>query len=104
MPDENGGYGNDIRDLADTDLKLIDKYRLFRKPDLSPKSMHHEGALLKQFLSWCVERDFVHANPLAARKFTPPKYAPRGGPGLEQINAVLAAATEIRRPCSRRWR
>jgi integrase len=84
--------------LSRVDLLLVDKYRSARKPDLSDKSMCHEGQLLKQFLACCCERQLIRRNPLEHSKFSPPKYAPRGGPSLQEINAILAAASPHRRP------
>lgn len=89
---------NDVVTLERVDMQLVDKYRAFRKPLLSTKSMSNEGQLLKQFLSWCTERQLISQNPLASRKFTPPRAKARGGPTLPQINAILAASSKIRRP------
>jgi integrase len=89
---------NQVRELADVDMRLVDKYRAFRKDSLSPKSMHNEGQLLKQFLGWCAERQLITHNPLADRKFTPPRPMPRGGPTLEQIDDILDAASDVRCP------
>lgn len=88
---------NHVREVADADLRLVDKYRAFRKDSLSLKSMHNEGQLLKQFLGWCAERNFIAQNPLAGRKFTPPRAKARGGPTLEQINDILLASSAVRR-------
>jgi integrase len=80
-------------DINDVDLSLIDRFRAFRHPQISERSMHNEGVILKTLLSWCSERRLILENPLASRKFRRPKYEPRGGPTLEQINAVLAIAS-----------
>jgi hypothetical protein len=74
-----------VSDLVDADLRLIDKYRSARKEELSAKSMHNEGQLLKQFFGRCAEPQLIESNPLAARKFRPPKYEPREGPTLDQM-------------------
>jgi integrase len=60
--------------------------------------MHNDAQALKQFLSWCADRNLIDVNPLASRKFSPPKYKPREGPTLEQINSVLGATSETRYP------
>jgi integrase len=60
--------------------------------------MHNEGQLLKQFLGWCSERQLIAQNPLAARKFKPPKCEPREDPTLQQINTILSAASSTRFP------
>jgi integrase len=89
---------NGAHQLGDVDLRLIDAYRNERKATLSPKSMHNEAQLLKQFLGWCAERQMIASSPLAARKFRPPKYQPQEGPTLERINTILNAASAIRSP------
>jgi integrase len=80
-------------DVVDIDLSLIDRYRAFRHSQISERSMHNEGVILKTFLGWCTERRLIQENPLASRRFRRPKYEPRGGPTLEQINTVLSIAS-----------
>ena len=87
-----------VHHLADVDLRSIDSYRASRKPALSPKSMHNEGQLLKQFFSWCAERLLINRNPLALRRFQRPKYSPKPSPSLCQVNAILKEASAIRFP------
>lgn len=89
---------NGIVEMVTVDLRLIDRFRSKRKETLSPKSMHNEGQLIKQFLAWCHERKMIDENPLSARKFRPPKYEPREGPSLQQINLILKVATPLRFP------
>jgi integrase len=89
---------NGVSEIGKIDLLLVDRYRTYRQPHLSDKSMFHKGSLLKRFLSWCVERQLLARNPLADRTFRPPKAKPRGGPALAQIDSILAASTKVRRP------
>lgn len=42
-----------MRRLADADMRIIDKFRAHRKPLIGPKSMHNEGVVLKGFFEWC---------------------------------------------------
>lgn len=84
--------------LADVDMRLIDQFRAHRKPLIGKKSMHHEGVLLKGFLEWCRQRRLVEENPLRDAKFKRPAPPRRGGPNLEQINAILELADDRRRP------
>jgi integrase len=79
------------------DLTLVDKYRAFRKPTLSARSMSNEGGALKRLLAWCLKRGLVRQNPLADEKYKRPQAKSRGGPTLEQINTILKAATPARR-------
>lgn len=84
--------------LADVDMRLIDQFRAFRKPLIGRKSMHHEGVLLKGFLEWCRQRKLISENPLRDTKFKRPNPPRRGGPTLQQIDAILRLADERRRP------
>lgn len=88
-----------IEYLSQVKLDVIDKFRAERKQTLSPKSMHHEGSLLKMFFNWCVERGYIEKNPLATRKFSRPK-AKRSQMvlTLKQVDAILAAASLHWRP------
>lgn len=83
--------------VAQVTPELVDEYRAERKKVLKPKSMLNEGTLLKGFLKWCVQRDILTINPIANMKFSRPKPVLRGGPSLEQINRILAAARQPRR-------
>ncbi len=87
---------SDIRRLSQVTAVLVDQYRSFRKPHLSVKSMHNEGVLLKGFFKWCMERGFVNENPLENMKFKRPAPKPRGGPSLDHVNQILAAAAPSR--------
>ncbi len=86
-----------VDQIGDVDLSLVDKYRAFRKPALSARSMSNEGGALKRFFAWCLKRGFVLQNPLADEKYKRPQAKSRGGPTLEQINMILKAATPARR-------
>jgi integrase len=74
----------------------MDKYRAFRKPNLSMKSMHNEAVMLKTLLKWAKQRKYIKENPLAEMKFERPKLNPRGGPKRTQIEQVLKIAREPR--------
>jgi integrase len=84
--------------LSNVTLALVDAYRETYQPVLGERSMHFEGSLLKRFFSWCVDRQLMSNNPLAKRTFKKPKARPRGGPSLEQIDAILAASSPRRQP------
>lgn len=74
----------------------IDTFRAQRCLTHSPKSMHNEGVILKSFFRYCRQRRLVHESPLVDMVFKKPIAAPRGGPSLEQIEAILAAVSEPR--------
>jgi len=84
--------------LVAIDMRMIDKFRAHRKPLVGPKSMHHEGVLLKGFLEWCRQRKLILENPLRDTKFKRPAPPRRGGPNLEQIDSILRLADDRRRP------
>lgn len=78
-------------------LGLVDKYRAFRRPGLSIKSMHNEAVMLKSLLKWAKQRRYIRENPLAEAKFERPKLEPRGGPTQAQVEKALKKAREPRR-------
>lgn len=93
-----------VDSVANISMSLIDAYRAYRKngtkeqKGLSPKSMHHEAALLKLFLGWCKKRRFIDENPLAEERFSPPRPKARSAPSMAEVNAILKEATELRHP------
>ena len=96
-----------VTQLLRVDLMLVDKYRSFRQPDLSTKSMDNEGGLLKSYFGWCVECGLMPTNPLANRKFATPPAKPRGGPhvGADQqhLESGLRCSTDGDRDGGFRW-
>ena len=88
---------NNVFRLSQVTLALVDKYRAFRKPSLSMKSMHNEVVMLKSLLKWAKQRRYVKENPLAEIKFERPKLEPRGGPTRAQVERILKRAREPRR-------
>ena len=88
--------GNNVFRLSQVTLALVDKYRAFRKPDLSMKSMHNEAVMLKSLLKWAKQRKYIKENPLAEMKFERPKLEPRGGPTQAEVERILKTACEPR--------
>lgn len=76
---------------------LVDRFRQARKPTHAAKSMCNDGTNLKAFFTWCVERDLLKVNPMAAMRFSKPKLHPRGGPDLAAIDTILSLAKEPQR-------
>jgi integrase len=87
---------NNVFRLSQVTLGLVDRYRAFRKPDLSMKSMHNEAVMLKTLLKWAKQRKYIKENPLAEMKFQRPKLEPRGGPTQVEVQTLLAKAQEPR--------
>ena len=88
---------NNVYRLSQVTLALVDKYRAFRRPDLSIKSMHNEAVMLKSLLKWAKQRKYLKENPLAEMKFERPRLEPRGGPTQVQVERILKTASEPRR-------
>lgn len=87
---------NTVFRIGQVTLGLMDKYRAFRKPDLSMKSMHNEAVMLKSLLKWAKQRKYLKDNPLAEMKFERPKLEPRGGPTQAEVERILNTACEPR--------
>jgi integrase len=89
--------GQNVFRLSQVTLALVDKYRAFRKPGLSAKSMHNEAVMLKSLLKWAKQRKYLKENPLAEMKFERPRLEPRGGPTQAEVERILRTAREPRR-------
>jgi hypothetical protein len=74
-----------VHEMRDVDLRLVDRFREYRRVKIGDRSMHNDGVMLKTFFGWCVERQLMATNPLGNRKFRRPRYEPRGGPSLAVI-------------------
>lgn len=88
---------NNVYRLSQVTPALVDKYRAFRKADLSMTSMHNEAVMLKTLLKWAKQRRYIRQNPLAEMKFERPRLEPRGGPTRAQVEGILKKAREPRR-------
>lgn len=78
--------------LAQFSALLFDRYRAMRKIDHHAKTMYTEGVVVKQFFKWCVSRKLLRENPIADFKLSKPPLVPKGGPSLQEINAILREA------------
>ena len=87
---------NNVFRLSQVTLGLVDKYRAFRKPDLSMKSMHNEAVMLKTLFKWAKQRKYIKENPLAEMKFQRPRLEPRGGPTQAEVERILMTSGEPR--------
>ena len=61
------------------------------------RTVFHESVVVKQWIKWCKTRKLISSNPLEDYKLDKPRPRPKGGPSLEQVNSILAAAKEPRR-------
>lgn len=83
---------NDVR------LPLIDAYRNDASARLSPVSMSNEVGHLKRFFDWCKKRSYLTDNPLADTKVSVPATKKKHSPTLQQVDAILRAASDHHRP------
>jgi integrase len=82
--------GQNVTLITEVTLRLFDKYRAGRfAKKLSKKTVHNEAVIIKSFLGWCAQRKLIAENPLAEQTFEKPRYEPRGGPTLEQVNSII---------------
>ena len=81
-----------IREMSEVDLSLMDRFRAARVSKVSDRTMNNDGRALKTFFGWSAKRHYIPTNPLADTKFPRPKYQPRGGPNLDEINQILEIA------------
>jgi integrase len=72
----------------------FDKYRAERKATRHAKTVYGEGVIIKQLFKWARSRKLITENPLADIKLHKPPLVPKEGPGLTQVNHLLAAADE----------
>jgi integrase len=81
--------------LSQINISLFDRYRAYRKDTpLGPRSMFHEGVVIKQWLKWCTQRKWLVEHPLSDYKLSKPRLERRGGPSWEQVEIILATAAE----------
>ena len=87
-----------VQAMSEITLLLIDKFQIQRRQAIAATSLHNEGVMLKTFLYWCKQRKLIAENPLEGVNYKRPRKEPRGGPSLQQVNEILANASEIRFP------
>jgi integrase len=86
-----------ISSIADVSLRHCDAFRAQRAAGVAAKTLHNDLVMLKTFLDWVAKRKLITENPLAGETFLKPRYRPRGGPTLEQVNQILAHLKGARR-------
>ena len=86
-----------VERLSQIDMMLFDAFRADRRKIHAVRTVFHESVVVKQCLKWCKTRKLLTSNPLEDYRLDKPKPHPKGGPSLEQVNLILAAASEPRR-------
>lgn len=102
-------YGNELTNFAifaarhgagnlnQISARLFDQYRASRKAGRSEKSLYTEAIIIKGFVKWCLNREFIPRDPLRGCRLTKPPLIPKTAPTLEQINILLENASTERR-------
>jgi integrase len=72
----------------------FDRFRAARRQEVHRKTLYTEGVVVKQFFRWCKSRKLIPENPIAEFKLNKPLLEPKGGPGLDQVNRILATLEE----------
>lgn len=86
--------GHRITRLAQVTAGLFDRYRAERKQERHAKTVYSEGVIIKQLFRWAKGRRLLADNPLADVRLKKPPTVPKEGPGLDQVDRILAAAPE----------
>lgn len=68
----------------------FDKYRAMRKAKRHAKTVYTESVVIKQLFGWAKRRKLILENPVDDIKLNKPKQEPKGGPSLQEIDAILA--------------
>ena len=85
--------------LDQISLRTIDAFRQHRSGQVGDKQMHHDARTLKDFFAWCVARDMMAANPMAAQRYPRPRAKRKERVlTLAQVDAILTAAPARIRP------
>jgi integrase/recombinase XerD len=90
---ESLAEGKGITLLQDVDLEFLDGYR--RSRPIQASTWVKELEILRHFLNFCMERDWIERNP--AQKIRPPKVKPKAREPYTQdeFKQVLAAADRL---------
>lgn len=56
--------------------------------------MYNDGILIKQLMKWAKSRKLIRENPIADYKMVKPPLVPKEGPGLAEIDSILAAVKD----------
>ena len=72
----------------------FDRYRGERNAVRHRKTVYTASMVIKQLLKWAKSRKLITENPLADIRLDKPPLEPKYGPSMEQVDAILAAASE----------
>jgi integrase len=83
-----------IVNIGQVTASHFDRFRLERRAIRHRKTVYSESVIIKQLLKWAKGRKLILENPLIDIRLEKPPLEPKLGRSLEQVNAILAAATE----------
>jgi integrase len=83
--------------LGHLTASLFDRFRAHRAEGRHPKTMYTEGVVVKQFLRWAKSRKLIVENPVVDVKLSKPPLQPKEGPGMRQVESILAELPEPKR-------
>lgn len=88
-----------VTTLGQITAGLFERFRTFRKPSQSPKSLYTGLTIIKSFIKWCAApgRDYLARNPVASCKVPEPYVHPKFTPSRKQVSAILTKASGARR-------
>jgi integrase len=91
--------GLEVRYLHQVTPQLFERFRAEQRKTQSEKSLYTGLIIIKGFMKFFSggARDVLRVNPVARCKVTLPYVAPKFTPALDQVNAILAAATGDRK-------
>ena len=70
----------------------FDAWRVERRAARHAKTVYTESVVVKQLFKWAKTRKLVLDDPLAGIRLNKPPMVPKAGPGIDQVEAILAAA------------
>lgn len=82
-----------ITRIAQVTAMHFDRYRSELSVTDHRKTVYGKSVIVKHLFKWSRIRKLIREDPLADITFDKPPLEPKEGPSLDQVNAVLAAAT-----------
>jgi integrase len=89
--------GHHVTRLAQFTAGWFDRYRAHRAKNRHKKTLYVEGVVIKQLFKWCRSRKLIAESPVADYRLEKPPLEPKAGPGLAEVDAILAALPEAKR-------
>ena len=81
-----------VAKLSQVTASHFDAWRVERRAARHAKTVYTESVVVKQLFKWAKTRKLVLDDPLAGIRLNKPPMVPKTGPGIDQVEAILAAA------------